>query len=86
MSTSSVIILAVLKYIFLFIGDGMSTPQRMVAEEYSVKTGGGRLAMNLLPYQVNTRTRSANSIVTDSAAAATAPSTPAAPLPPAPSS
>ena len=72
MSTSSVIILAVLKYIFLFIGDGMSTPQRMVAEEYSVKTGGGRLAMNLLPYQVNTRTRSANSIVTDSAAAATA--------------
>lgn len=60
------------KYVFLFIGDGMSTPQRMVAEEFSLKTGGGELAMNRMPYQSNTRTKSANSIVTDSAAAATA--------------
>lgn len=60
------------KYVFLFIGDGMSTPQRMVAEEFSVKTGNGRLAMNLLPYQANTRTQSSNAIITDSAAAATA--------------
>ena len=60
------------KYIFLFIGDGMSTPQRMVAEEFARVTGYGELAMNTLPYQANTRTKSANSIITDSAAAATA--------------
>ena len=60
------------RYVFLFIGDGMSMPQRMVAEEFSVKTGHGELAMNVLPYQVNTRTRAANALVTDSAAAATA--------------
>ena len=60
------------KYVFMFIGDGMSTPQRMVAEQFSEKTGRGELAMNTLPYQANTRTRSANSIITDSAAAATA--------------
>ena len=63
---------AVPKYFFIFIGDGMSTPQRMVAEEFSRATGGGPLAMNHLPYQANTRTRSADSIITDSAAAATA--------------
>ena len=60
------------KYVFLFIGDGMSTPQRMIAEEFSRLTQGGELAMNRLPYQANTRTRSANRIITDSAAAATA--------------
>ncbi len=60
------------KYVFLFIGDGMSTPQRMVAEEFSLKTGHGPLAMNMLPYHATTRTRSANKIITDSAAAATA--------------
>ena len=60
------------RYVFLFIGDGMSTPQRMVAEEFARKTGRGDLAMNHLPYQANTRTRSANSRITDSAAAATA--------------
>ena len=60
------------KYVFLFIGDGMSTPQRMVAEEFAAKVGYGDLAMNRLPYQVNTRTKAADSIITDSAAAATA--------------
>ena len=60
------------KYGFIFIGDGMSTPQRMVAEDFSEKSGRGALAMNALPYQANTRTRSADSIITDSAAAATA--------------
>ena len=60
------------KYVFIFIGDGMSTPQRMVAEEFARKTGRGDLAMNHLPYQANTRTCSANAIITDSAAAATA--------------
>ncbi len=60
------------KYIFLFIGDGMATPQRMIAEEFSVKTGRGRLAINSLPYHGTTRTSSATHVITDSAAAATA--------------
>lgn len=60
------------KYVFLFIGDGMSMPQRMVAEEFAAKTGYGELAMNRLAYQVSTRTKSANAVITDSAAAATA--------------
>ena len=59
------------KYVFVFIGDGMSTPQRMVAEDFAAKIGYGELAMNRLPYQTNTRTKSANSIITDSAAAGT---------------
>ena len=60
------------KNIILFIGDGMSTPQRMTAEEFSRKTGRGPLALNNLPFQATTRTCSASSLVTDSAAAATA--------------
>lgn len=60
------------KYVFLFIGDGMSMPQRMVAEEFSRATGTGPLAMNALPCQCTTRTRAANAVITDSAAAATA--------------
>lgn len=60
------------KYVFLFIGDGMSVPQRMTAEEFSRKTGLGPLAMNNLPYAATTRTCSADSLITDSAAAATA--------------
>ena len=60
------------KYVFLFIGDGMSTPQRMVAEEFARANGRKALFMNSLPYQANTRTKSANAIITDSSAAATA--------------
>ena len=60
------------KYVFLFIGDGMSTPQRMIADEFSRKLGKGQLAINTLPIHATTRTCSANSLVTDSAAAATA--------------
>ena len=60
------------RYVFLFIGDGMATPQRMVAEEFAAAVGHGDLAMNRLPYQVTTRTKSANAIITDSAAAGTA--------------
>ena len=60
------------KYVFLFIGDGMSTPQRMIADEFSRKLGRGQLAINTLPVHATTRTCSANSLVTDSAAAATA--------------
>lgn len=58
--------------IVLFIGDGMSVPQRMVAEEFSRKAGLGPLAMNAMPCQATTRTCSLSSLVTDSAAAATA--------------
>jgi len=58
--------------VILFIGDGMSAPQRMVAEEFSRKEGSGALAMNALPRQAMTRTYSLSSLVTDSAAAATA--------------
>ncbi len=60
------------KYVFVFIGDGMSTSQRMATEEYARATGYGPLAMNALPYYSYTRTSSANAIVTDSAASATA--------------
>lgn len=60
------------KYVFVFIGDGMSMPQRMTTEEFARLSGYGPLAMNALRYQSSTRTRSANAIVTDSAAAATA--------------
>ena len=60
------------KNVILFIGDGMSTPQRMTADEFARKTGSPELVMNRLPHQATTRTCSANSLVTDSAAAATA--------------
>ena len=60
------------KYIILFIGDGMSTPQRMLAEEFLRKSGKPGLAMNHMPYHCSTRSGSANSIVTDSAASGTA--------------
>ncbi len=60
------------KYVFLFIGDGMSIPQRMTAEELArINTGKG-LAINAMPNQALTTTRSANSFITDSAASATA--------------
>lgn len=38
------------KNVIIFIGDGMSVPQRMVAEEFSRKLGDGSLAMNTLPF------------------------------------
>ena len=60
------------KNVVIFIGDGMAMPQRMTANEFSVKSGRGNLAMNAMPFQATTRTCSATSLVTDSAAAATA--------------
>ena len=60
------------KYVFLMIGDGMAVPQRMIADEFSRKLNRGQLAMNTLPFHATTRTASASSLVTDSAAAATA--------------
>lgn len=60
------------KYIFLFIGDGMATPQRMVADEFARHAGHGNLVINQMPYHGTTRTSSNSSIVTDSAASGTA--------------
>ena len=60
------------KNVILMVGDGLSFAQRMVAETYSRKTGGGSLAMNTMPNHATTSTHSASSLVTDSAAAVTA--------------
>ena len=60
------------KYICLFIGDGMSVPQRMIADEYASHTDHGPLTINNLKYQAMTTTKCADKLVTDSAASATA--------------
>ena len=61
------------KYVFLFIGDGMSFPQRQMAEEYVQKTENRGLKINAMPYQAITTTYAAgDQYVTDSAAAGTA--------------
>ena len=69
---SAVAFAAAPKYVFVFIGDGMSTPQRLMAEDFSKRTGRGELAMNHLARRTEPATKSANKVVTDSAAAATA--------------
>ena len=69
---SAVAFAAAPKYVFVFIGDGMSTPQRLMAEDFSKRTGRGELAMHHLARRTETATKSANKVVTDSAAAATA--------------
>lgn len=69
---SAVAFAAAPKYVFVFIGDGMSTPQRLMAEDFSKRTSRGELAMNHLARRTETATKSANKVVTDSAAAATA--------------
>jgi alkaline phosphatase len=60
------------KYIFLFIGDGMASPQRMVAEEFARHAGHDKLVINQMPIHGTTRTGSSSSLVTDSAASGTA--------------
>lgn len=70
------------RYVFLFIGDGMSLPQRTAAEIYKTNVvnpglDGPRprttgLLMNSFPAQGIITTHSFNSIITDSAAAGTA--------------
>jgi len=61
------------KNIILFIGDGMSLAQRMTADEFARKFDEHPdPVMNRLPYHSLTRTCSADSLITDSAAAATA--------------
>ena len=60
------------KYVFLFIGDGLSLPQRMMAEEFLKKTENRDLRINTLEFQAVTTTSAANSFITDSAASGTA--------------
>ena len=62
------------KYIFYFIGDGMGAAQRQIAEEYKkgVMKEDGKLLMNSLPFSAITTTYSADTLITDSAAAGTA--------------
>lgn len=60
------------KYVFLFIGDGLSIPQRMMTEEFLVRSGKPGLLINQFPHQAITSTRAANSFITDSAASGTA--------------
>ena len=65
------------KYVFLFIGDGMGVTQVAAAESYLAYTDGDKLGglsmtMTSLPYFGMATSYSANSRVTDSAAAGTA--------------
>ncbi|MBR2962659.1 MAG: alkaline phosphatase [Lentisphaeria bacterium] len=60
------------KYVFLFIGDGMSLPQRMMAEEFSRSTTGKGLTINAMPVQGYSKTSSASNFITDSVASGTA--------------
>ncbi len=66
------------KYVFLFIGDGMGLAQRNAAEVYQAavtrksETGITKLNMSKFPVHGMSSTYSMNTLITDSAAAATA--------------
>ena len=60
------------KYVFLFIGDGLSLPQRMVTEDYRKIVEGKGLLINSLETQGYSTTFAANQLITDSAASGTA--------------
>ncbi len=60
------------KYVFLFIGDGMSIPQRMMTEEFQKRSGKPGLLINKFEHQAITSTQAADSFITDSAASGTA--------------
>ncbi|MBN2255022.1 MAG: alkaline phosphatase [Deltaproteobacteria bacterium] len=65
------------KYIFLFIGDGMGQPQRTAAEAYvasakGIKPSDYKMSMSTLPAQGVTTTFANDRFITGSAAAATA--------------
>ncbi len=60
------------KYVFLFIGDGMSSPQRQMCDNYLTAIGQPGMLMNSFPVKSPTTTWSANKLVTDSAASGTA--------------
>lgn len=66
------------KHVFYFIGDGMGPLQREVGEQYLkgiTDNPEATLLMNQLPVQGYLHTRSANNVITDSAAGGTALST-----------
>ena len=66
------------KYVFYFIGDGMGASQRQAAEYYlraKEENEEAKLTMNKFPVAGMNTTHSADSLVTDSAAAGTALST-----------
>ena len=63
------------KYVFFIVGDGMGIAQRQIAELYKRKTtndSSAQLLMNTFPVSGINLTHSADNIVTDSAAAASA--------------
>ncbi|SHJ85069.1 alkaline phosphatase [Paramaledivibacter caminithermalis] len=63
------------KYVFYFIGDGLGAAQRQIAEYYKQEVTGdknAKLLMNTLPVAGINTTYSADTLVTDSAAAGTA--------------
>lgn len=60
------------KYVFMFIGDGMAANHRIMTDQFSQRIGRGALAMDQLTVKGLTTTLSADRLVTDSAAAATA--------------
>ena len=72
---SAVIFAAAPKYVFYFIGDGLGASQRQIAEFYYIHLIGddnAKLVMNQFPIAGINTTYSADSLVTDSAAAGTA--------------
>ena len=74
MSLMAVSSFAQAKYVFYFIGDGMGAGQRQISEEYkkNVLKKDGKLLLNSLPATAITTTYSADTLITDSAAAGTA--------------
>lgn len=60
------------KYVFLFIGDGLSIPQRMMTEEFLRRTEKCGLLINEFESQGLTTTQAADAFITDSAASGTA--------------
>jgi len=60
------------RYVFLFIGDGMSFPQQQMTEEFVRQMGLPALTMSSMPYWTVTTTYGADVYITESAAAATA--------------
>ena len=73
MFTASAAEIQPVKYVFLFIGDGMSFPQKQMAEQFVQKTESrGLLLNNAFPYRATTSTYAANAFITESGAAATA--------------
>jgi alkaline phosphatase len=72
---STVIFAAAPKYVFYFIGDGLGASQRQISEYYYKHITGdddAKLIMNQFPIAGINTTYSANTLVTDSAAAGTA--------------